>query len=208
MCKHETESSAVCGMLTASAQWQAHRPQPRSDAPPNQPQPGGGSGRRCLSSGGGCAFHSTGHGHESRGHDCQPTGMWGQAQCEVRRRVCVEVDKDGYDLQGYQNKRCAGYRLTFDNNGEPFRWISNYQVWRCAATHQSIAKPSHLCLLISSWSRPSSPSSPKAATTHARQVEGEEDEGRGGSLQPQMLRQPRGGCTQAAADSSCFCCSW
>ena len=54
----------------------------------------------------------------------------------------------------------------------------------------------------------SSPSSPKAATTHARQVEGEEDEGRGGSLQPQMLRQPRGGCTQAAADSSCFCCSW
>ena len=43
-------------------------------------------------------------------------------------RWYVEVDKDGKDLDGYQDKRCAGYRLTSDNNGDPFRWMSNYQV--------------------------------------------------------------------------------
>ena len=43
-------------------------------------------------------------------------------------RWYVEVDKGGKDLNGYQNPRCVGYRRTSDNNGEPFRWMSNYQV--------------------------------------------------------------------------------
>ena len=43
-------------------------------------------------------------------------------------RWYVEVDKGGHDLDDYQHPRCAGYRLTSDNNGDPFRWMSNYQV--------------------------------------------------------------------------------
>lgn len=43
-------------------------------------------------------------------------------------RWYVEVGKDGKDLKGYGNRGCMGYRLTSDNNSEPFRWLSNYQV--------------------------------------------------------------------------------
>ena len=40
----------------------------------------------------------------------------------------MEVDKNGDDLPDYQNRGCAGYRLTFQNDGAPFRYVSNYQV--------------------------------------------------------------------------------
>ena len=43
-------------------------------------------------------------------------------------RFYVEVDKHGKDLIGYQNKQRAAYRLTYDNNGEAWRFTSNYQV--------------------------------------------------------------------------------
>ena len=39
-----------------------------------------------------------------------------------------EVDKDGKELSGYQNKECAAYKLTLDNNGAPFRWTPNVQM--------------------------------------------------------------------------------
>ena len=28
----------------------------------------------------------------------------------------------------YQNRACKYYKLTSDNDGEPFRWTSNYQI--------------------------------------------------------------------------------
>ena len=43
-------------------------------------------------------------------------------------RFCVEVDKDGNDLTGYQHQDCHAYRLTYDNNGDAWRFTSNYQV--------------------------------------------------------------------------------
>jgi hypothetical protein len=43
-------------------------------------------------------------------------------------RWYVEVGKNGKDLSGYGNPGCIGYRRTSDNNKEPFRWMSNYQV--------------------------------------------------------------------------------
>ena len=45
-------------------------------------------------------------------------------------RFYVEVDKNGKDLPrgSYQHKQCAAYRLTYDNNGDAWRFTSNYQV--------------------------------------------------------------------------------
>ena len=51
-------------------------------------------------------------------------------------RFYVEVDKNGKDLAGYQNKECGAYRLTFDNNGEAWRFTSNYQVITVVAMTQ------------------------------------------------------------------------
>ena len=48
----------------------------------------------------------------------------------------MEVDKNGKDLAGYQNKECGAYRLTFDNNGEAWRFTSNYQVITVVAMTQ------------------------------------------------------------------------
>ena len=39
-----------------------------------------------------------------------------------------EVDKDGKELSGFQNPKCAGYKLTSNNCGEPFRWTGNVQL--------------------------------------------------------------------------------
>ena len=38
------------------------------------------------------------------------------------------MDKAGKELSGFQNKECAGYKLTHDNCGEPFCWTSNVQL--------------------------------------------------------------------------------
>ena len=47
-------------------------------------------------------------------------------------RWYVEVDKHGVDLDpavdGYNGRKCFGYRLTTDNKGYPYRWLSNFQV--------------------------------------------------------------------------------
>ena len=43
-------------------------------------------------------------------------------------RFYVEVDKDGKDLPGYQHPQRHAYRLTFDNNGDAWRFTSNFQV--------------------------------------------------------------------------------
>ena len=39
-----------------------------------------------------------------------------------------EVDKEGKELSGYQNAKCAAYVLTLDNDGAPFRWTPNVQL--------------------------------------------------------------------------------
>ena len=39
-----------------------------------------------------------------------------------------EVDLHGNALSGHQNKDCVAYKLTLDNDGEPFRWTSNVQL--------------------------------------------------------------------------------
>lgn len=39
-----------------------------------------------------------------------------------------EVDAQGNELVGYQNKECAGYKLTHNNCGVPFCWTSNVQL--------------------------------------------------------------------------------
>ena len=38
-----------------------------------------------------------------------------------------EVDGAGKVLAGYQNRRCASYKLPLDNDGLPFFWTSNVQ---------------------------------------------------------------------------------
>jgi hypothetical protein len=43
-------------------------------------------------------------------------------------RFYVEVEKNGKDLDGYQNPQCHAYRLTYDNNGDAWRFTSNFQV--------------------------------------------------------------------------------
>ena len=59
----------------------------------------------------------------------------------------IEVDKNGKDLPGkYQNKACAGYRLPLDNNGEPWRWISNFQVIVAVALKKHPTLPRRICL--------------------------------------------------------------
>ena len=68
-------------------------------------------------------------------------------------RWYVEVDKRGKDLSWYQNKACDGYRLPIDNNGEAWRWISNYQaalsLWHicnvCTHTYTSPTYPHLMC---------------------------------------------------------------
>ena len=39
-----------------------------------------------------------------------------------------EVDKNGKELTGHQNPECVAYKLTLNNDGEPFRWTSNVQL--------------------------------------------------------------------------------
>ena len=39
-----------------------------------------------------------------------------------------EVDRDGNELSGYQNKECAAYKLTLNNDGAAFRWTPNVQL--------------------------------------------------------------------------------
>ena len=39
-----------------------------------------------------------------------------------------EVDKNGKELEGYQNSECAGYKLTLDNDGAHFCWTPNVQI--------------------------------------------------------------------------------
>ena len=39
-----------------------------------------------------------------------------------------EVDKNGKELSGYQNRECAGYKLTLNNDGAHFRWTANVQL--------------------------------------------------------------------------------
>ena len=39
-----------------------------------------------------------------------------------------EVDKDGKELRGYQNKVCVGYKLMANNDSEHFQWTSNVQL--------------------------------------------------------------------------------
>jgi hypothetical protein len=39
-----------------------------------------------------------------------------------------EVNRDGKELSGYQNKECAAYKLTLNNDGVPFRWTPNVQL--------------------------------------------------------------------------------
>ena len=39
-----------------------------------------------------------------------------------------EVDKDGKELSGYQNKEAVAYKLTLNNDGAPFRWTPNVQL--------------------------------------------------------------------------------
>ena len=39
-----------------------------------------------------------------------------------------EVDASGHMLTGYQNKNCKGYKLTLNNDGEPFYWVGNVQL--------------------------------------------------------------------------------
>ncbi len=36
-----------------------------------------------------------------------------------------EVNRDGKELSGYQNKECAAYKLTLNNDGVPFLWTPN-----------------------------------------------------------------------------------
>ena len=31
-------------------------------------------------------------------------------------------------VRGHQNKECVAYKLTLDNDGEPFRWTPNVQL--------------------------------------------------------------------------------
>ena len=35
-----------------------------------------------------------------------------------------EVDKNGKELEGYQNKTCAGYKLMLNNDGTCFAWTT------------------------------------------------------------------------------------
>lgn len=39
-----------------------------------------------------------------------------------------EVDRDGKELNGYQNKECVAYKLTLDNDGAAFQWTPNVQL--------------------------------------------------------------------------------
>ena len=39
-----------------------------------------------------------------------------------------EVDKNGKELEGYQNKECAAYKLMTNNDGVPFCWTSTIQI--------------------------------------------------------------------------------
>ena len=39
-----------------------------------------------------------------------------------------EVDKDGKELSGYQNKECVAYKITLNNDGVPFQWTPNLQL--------------------------------------------------------------------------------
>ena len=39
-----------------------------------------------------------------------------------------EVDKNGKELAGHQNSECVAYKLTLNNDGEPFRWTPNVQI--------------------------------------------------------------------------------
>ena len=39
-----------------------------------------------------------------------------------------EVDKNGKELEGYQNPECAAYKLTYDNDGAAFQWTPNVQL--------------------------------------------------------------------------------
>ena len=39
-----------------------------------------------------------------------------------------EVNRDGKELSGYQNKECAAYKLTLNNDGVPFVWTPNVQL--------------------------------------------------------------------------------
>ena len=39
-----------------------------------------------------------------------------------------EVNRDGKELSGYQNKECAAYKLTLNNDGVPFQWTPNVQL--------------------------------------------------------------------------------
>ena len=39
-----------------------------------------------------------------------------------------EVDKDGKELKGYQNKECFAYKLMANNDGDVFAWTSNVQL--------------------------------------------------------------------------------
>ena len=62
----------------------------------------------------------------------ETTASVDDARAVLLVRWYVEVDKNGVDLDpsvdGYNGRKCFGYRLTMDNNGYPFRWVSNFQV--------------------------------------------------------------------------------
>ena len=51
-----------------------------------------------------------------------------------------EVDKAGKELSGFQNKECAGYKLTHDNCGEPFCSLLDQQR---AAHQQGLPQEAH-----------------------------------------------------------------
>ena len=67
-------------------------------------------------------------------------------------RICVihsvfvlrwygEVDKDGKELEGYQNKDCAGYKLLANNVGACFAWTSNFQIISKVFPKKHVAQP-------------------------------------------------------------------
>ena len=54
----------------------------------------------------------------------------GQSGGHSPQTPATEVKGDGTPPDGprYQNRACKYYKLTSDNDGEAFRWTSNYQI--------------------------------------------------------------------------------
>ena len=61
--------------------------------------------------------------------DCKPRGVFiDDPKGLFILRWYKEVDKDGKELKGYQNKECFAYKLMANNDGDVFAWTSNVQL--------------------------------------------------------------------------------